>query len=144
MLLEKQIDRISDIRLQMWPESKLLNIDQFDHLLAVLTEESGELRGAIRSFLGRTFSPEKEAFRSHLVEELGDVLVPIIAMSKQLEIPISEALDSAFDKLTSRLEKKKEEIRLAYILKKDADLPLKYIKDHQPLRYDVADEINNV
>jgi NTP pyrophosphatase (non-canonical NTP hydrolase) len=132
-IIESQIDQINKIRLQMWPESAKLNIDEFDHLLATLVEEAGELRQAIRSFLGRPYSPEKVAFRTHLVEELGDILVPVVALSNQLKIPISEALEFAIEKLTNRLKKKQENPEP--IMKFDA-------MKHQPLKYDLEDPIN--
>jgi len=121
MTLQKQIKTINDLRSKMWPASALFNIEEFDHLLATLIEEAGELRQAVRSFFGRPFSPEKSAERKHIIEELGDVLVPVIALSNQMEIPFEEALDAAIKKLNNRLLKKQESDRLDAMLKRDQD-----------------------
>jgi NTP pyrophosphatase (non-canonical NTP hydrolase) len=141
MKLEQLVDKISTLRLKMWPESDTLNIVEFDHLVATLTEELGELRQSVRSYLGRPYSPEKAAYRSHLVEELGDTLVPIVSISRQLDISFVEALDFAHNKLNDRYEKK---CRIESLIKQDEKPVGKFSAElHQPLKYDLEDPINN-
>ena len=135
MTLQEQIEKINKIRLEMWPESANLNTVELDHLLATLLEEVGEFRQAIRSFLGRKFSPEKISERHHVVEEFGDILVPIIALSNQTGITFEEALKASIDKLSKRKQKNSDEKRLNHIAKYDA-------MQHQPFRYDLEDPIN--
>lgn len=107
-MLEEQIERISKLRMIMWPpEESALNITEIDHLIATLTEELGEFRGAVRSFLGRPYSPEKTATKADMIKELGDMLVPIIGLANHSNITIQEALASAEVKLTFRAQLKK-------------------------------------
>ena len=127
----------------MWPNSAIFNINELDHLIGTLIEETGEYRQACRSFLGRPFSPEKVASKEHMVEELGDILVPVIALSNQSGISFEEALEVAYQKLRKRLENKREKERLDHIAKTDETSVLKFNPmDHQPFKYDVEDEIN--
>jgi NTP pyrophosphatase (non-canonical NTP hydrolase) len=139
MILQDQIKAVNNIRLKMWPSSALFNIVEFDHLLATLIEEAGELRQVVRSFFGRPFSPEKSTSRKHMIEELGDVLVPIIALSNQMEIPFEEALDAAIVKLNSRLIRKQECDRLDATFNKLGGTGKESIFDfneHQPFQWD--------
>lgn len=99
------ISEVSKIRLKMWPTSLEFNIDEVDHLLSTLLEEAGEFRGATRSVLGRQFNPEKMASKDHMIEEFGDMLVPIIALSKMTGITFESALDVAIEKLENRYQK---------------------------------------
>jgi NTP pyrophosphatase (non-canonical NTP hydrolase) len=106
-MLEEQIQHISELRLKMWPPDKSdLNITEIDHLLGTLVEEAGEFRGAVRSFLGRPFNPEKKATREDMIEELGDILVPVIGMAAHTDITLEEALASVEAKLEKRANKK--------------------------------------
>jgi NTP pyrophosphatase (non-canonical NTP hydrolase) len=118
--LENIIKRVSDLRLTMWPESDDFNIMEADHLFGTLLEEAGEFRGAMRSFLGRPFCPEKKASKEHMIEELGDILVPIVALSHMTGISFSEALQFAETKLTIRKHNKDNDLRLQHIMEKDA------------------------
>ena len=118
--LETKIDAIAKLRLTMWPDNDEFNMVQVDHDFGVLMEEAGELRGAIRDFIGRPYKPEQKGNREHIVEELGDTLVPIIALSNMLDITFSEALDAALYKLLARKTKFDEERRIQHIIKTDA------------------------
>ena len=118
--LELQITRLSDLRLTMWPESSEFNMVQVDHNFGTLLEEAGELRSAIRSFIGRPFSPEKKGSREHMVEELGDTLIPIIALSHMTGISFAEALQAAQTKLSIRKHNRDNDLRLQHIMEKDA------------------------
>jgi NTP pyrophosphatase (non-canonical NTP hydrolase) len=165
MTLEQKINEISEIRLEMWPESANFNILEFDHLIATLFEEAIEFRQAARSYLGRPFNPEKTDTKEHMVEELGDILVPVIAMANQTEISLHAALNCAKRKLLGRLEKNKEEERIKHIMMTDAKYAPPYdatktyqpgmdnaptynhqmkfrAEDHQPIKYDLDDPIN--
>src|ERR1035437_8182218 len=118
--LELKIRQISDLRLTMWPESSEFNMVQVDHNFGTLLEEAGEFRSAIRSFIGRPFSPEKKASREHMIEELGDTLVPIIALSHMTGIPFDEALQAAKRKLFMRKNNFDNDLRIKRIMEKDA------------------------
>jgi NTP pyrophosphatase (non-canonical NTP hydrolase) len=135
MDLNEQIKKIIDIRKAMWPVT--YDMDEVDHLVATIAEELGELRGEIRSFLGRPYSPEKKSSENLITEELGDVLVPIIALANYMDITLSEALRAAIDKLQKRLDKFNKDNGVVEKIK-----PLKFQNDHQPFKYDIGDAIN--
>jgi NTP pyrophosphatase (non-canonical NTP hydrolase) len=97
-----------------------MNMEQIDHLLGTLLEEAGEFRSAIRSFIGRPFSPEKKGSREHMVEEFGDTLIPLVALSHMTGISFAEALQAAQTKLTIRKHNKDNDLRLQHIMEKDA------------------------
>jgi NTP pyrophosphatase (non-canonical NTP hydrolase) len=103
--LNDLIETVAELRRQMWPTAAKMNMVDVDHMFATLLEEAGEFRGAIKSFLGRPFSPEKTATRKDMVDELGDALVPLIALANIAGITFEEALGSAIIKLTKRRDK---------------------------------------
>lgn len=105
---------------EMFPERKYPTKDTLDHLVAQITEEMGELRGAIRSYLGRPFSPEKKASFVDVTEEFGDVLGTLLVLGDSFSIRSDEALRLAIEKMQKRRDAiSASKINSAQIIDKD-------------------------
>src|ERR1035437_1756367 len=101
------------LRHQMWPKDKTLNKVSLDALVSVIVEELGETRGAIRSFMGRKYSPEKNVNHKDFIrKELGDIYVPLLALTDLVGLTPEECMEEGVMKLTKRLEKFKAEKRV--------------------------------
>jgi len=61
-----------------------------------------------------------------MIEEFGDILVPIIALSKMTGITFAEALDCAINKLENRYQKYLDDLRWEAMKKADEEYAYKY------------------
>jgi NTP pyrophosphatase (non-canonical NTP hydrolase) len=112
--------QILDLRHQMWPKDSTLSKISLNSLVSVIVEELGETRGAIRSFIGRKYSSEKNVdHKDNIRKELGDIYVPLLALTEMVGLTPEECMKEGVKKLTKRLEKFKEEKKLEAKLLED-------------------------
>jgi len=96
-------------------------------------EELGEIHGAMRSYFGRPYSPEKTATLDHIAEEIGDCATMILLVGHLFCIPLEKSLDMVIDKL---------EGRKCMRINPTPEPEMEYSTEHQPFKYDLEDNIN--
>lgn len=96
-MLDKKIAYFHEINSRLFPRTYTKQDTAF--LIAQCHSELSELYNASRNFLGREHSPEKTGGREELVDEFGDTLGVLLAISRVMNISIEEALDTVTKKL---------------------------------------------
>lgn len=167
MSLQDKVDKINQLNCEMWPENSVLSMDAIRRLVAQTVEELGETHSAARSYFGREYSPEKNATVDHVSEEVGDTLSTVMVIGHLFGRSIDDSLDRVIAKLEKRKAKRDEETQIVEptpgvkVTVRKGEItnvtvtslagvhceycegqPLKYLNDHQPLKYDVDDPIN--
>lgn len=99
---QKLIDLRLELGYEMWPARRTPNSETLDHLVGQIVEEIGEFRGAVRSFMGRPYSPEKTATIEDMTEEFGDILGTLLLLGNTFQIDYDDALAIAVAKLYVR------------------------------------------
>lgn len=70
-------------------------------------EEGGELHGALRSYFGREYNPEKKGSIEDVADELGDVISLYILIAAIMKVPLNLSMKMVIAKLERRLERMK-------------------------------------
>jgi NTP pyrophosphatase (non-canonical NTP hydrolase) len=150
MTLERKIDYINQLNMDLFPQNSMLSLTAIKNLIGQAVEELGETHGAVRSYFGREHSPEKTATVDHVSEEAGDCISMLLVILALFGRDLNDSLDRVIPKLEEFKRKRQEEERIKHIMTRDernkpvpVGSALKYKADlHQPFKYDVEDPIN--
>jgi len=98
------MDEIVSLTKRAWPEDAAGSRATQKSQSCQITEEHGELLGALRSLHGRRLSPEKTGSRDKVREEVGDLLVSCLKMAWACEVDPAEGIEVALAKVRRRIE----------------------------------------
>lgn len=107
--IHQLIARAVELNASLWPDRMNRDMLTMDRLTAQAAEEAGEVHGALRSYFGREYSPEKTATLEDVAEELGDVMGLYFMIGAIMEVTPEHALELMVTKLEGR--KKKSDIK---------------------------------
>jgi len=72
--------------------------------IAKISEEQGELSGAVLSYLNLQRKDKKQNSKEDIANEVADVLITVMLLGHQTEVDIRKALENKIKKINARYE----------------------------------------